>query len=262
MTAVARSGAFLTRDRGRFLAGPSTERILGVPRPRDLLPPHLTYRSLAALAAILVAPWAGTVASPAAEIRFSHRVHLQAGAVCASCHSAAAASTSATDSNLPTERECNVCHGGGAVRPVDTAAVAEIPTAKRSYRFNHKFHLTLGNVTPVLAAAIDGGTYLGKSDGIRERLGDANACAACHRGLEETDLAGKANLPQMSDCLVCHSEIDNPFTCEKCHLEGVELRPADHTRTFVDQHSTGKIQLDKASCLPCHGTNFACMGCH
>ena len=210
----------------------------------------------------LGAHWAGSVALPAAEIRSSHRVHLQAGAVCGSCHSEAAASTSAMDRNLPTERECNVCHRGGAIRPVDTAALAEIPTAERSYQFNHESHLKLGNIAPVLIAAIDGGTYLGKSDGIRESLVGVGSCETCHRDLEETDLAGKANLPQMSDCLVCHSEIDNPFSCEKCHLEGVELRPADHTRTFVDQHSTGKIQLDKASCLPCHGTKFSCMGCH
>ena len=222
----------------------------------------MTYRSLAALVAILWAQSAATVASPAAELRFSHQLHLQAGATCANCHTTASTSTAATDSNLPTKRECNVCHDGSAVRPVDTAALSEIATAKRSYRFNHEFHLKLGNVAPALAAALDGGTYLGKATGIREYLDGANTCQACHRGLEETELASKANLPQMSDCLVCHSEIDNPFSCEKCHLEGVELRPADHTRTFVDQHSTGKIQLDKASCLPCHGTNFACMGCH
>ena len=222
----------------------------------------MTYRSLAVYATILGTPWAGTVASPAAEIRFSHRLHREAGAACANCHSAALASTSATDSNLPTERQCNICHDGSSVPPVDTAALSEIPSAERSYRFNHEFHLKLGNVAPVLADAIDGGTYLGKTAGLRGRLGGTNACEACHRGLEEVDLAGKANLPRMSDCLVCHSEIDNPFSCETCHLEGVELRPADHTRTFVDQHSTGKIPLDKASCLPCHGTNFACMGCH
>ena len=246
------------------MAGPShanrQRELVGV--SLDGSPPLLTYRALAVVATILGTQWAGTVASAADEIRFSHRLHLQAGAVCVSCHSAASASTSATDSNLPTERQCSICHNGSAARPVDTAALSETPTAERSYRFNHEFHLKFGNVAPVLAAALDGGTYLGKADGIRERLGGANACEACHRGLEEVDSAGKANLPRMSDCLVCHSEIDNPFSCEKCHLEGVQLRPADHTRMFVDRHSTGKIQLDKASCLPCHGTTFACMGCH
>ena len=45
-------------------------------------------------------------------------------------------------------------------------------------------------------------------------------------------------------------------------FEGVNLRPADHTREFIDTHSTGKINLDKQSCLPCHGRDFPCMGCH
>ncbi len=222
----------------------------------------LTYRSLCRLAVILVTHLACAAGSSAAESTFSHQLHLNAGATCASCHAAAATSTIAADRNLPSERECSVCHNGSATRVVDTTIPSETPTAERSYRFNHQFHLKLGNIAPLLAAAIDGGTYLGKPAGIRPLLDNANACQACHRGLEETDLAGKANLPQMSDCLVCHAEIDNPFSCEKCHLEGAPLRPADHTRAFIDRHSTGKIGLDKASCLPCHGTNFACMGCH
>ena len=155
-----------------------------------------------------------------------------------------------------------MCHDGGGATPVDTTGVDERKIESRSYRFNHQFHLQLGNVAPLIAAAIDNGTYLGKAGDAREQLDTNDACQACHRGVEETDIATAAHLPHMPDCLVCHSEVDNPFSCEKCHLEGVELRPADHTRTFVDLHPTGKLGLDKQTCLPCHGRNFACMGCH
>jgi hypothetical protein len=144
----------------------------------------------------------------------------------------------------------------------DTSFLSQKEPAERTFRFNHEFHLQMGNVAPLLAAAIESGKYLGKPGDMLGRLNTDNACTACHRGLEETDVAAKANLPQMSDCLVCHSDIRNPFSCEKCHLEGVNLMPADHTRNFVDTHSTGRLGLDKTTCLPCHGRNFACMGCH
>jgi hypothetical protein len=197
------------------------------------------------------------------ELNFSHRLHFEeAGATCTDCHDAAKDSQSATDSLLPSKEKCAVCHEGGAATPIDTAGMDGLKTKQRSYRFNHQFHLQLGNVAPLIAAAIDNGDYLGKTRNIRERLDTSDACQACHRGVGEADLATAAHLPRMPDCLVCHSEVDNPFSCEKCHLEGTTLRPTGHTREFIDLHSTGKIEYDKQTCLPCHGRNFACMGCH
>ncbi len=199
----------------------------------------------------------------AQELNFSHRLHLEeTNATCNDCHSAARDSQAATDSLLPSKEKCAVCHEGGAATPINTAGIDSLKSGPRSFRFNHQFHLQLGNVAPLIAAAIDSGAYLGKSGEIREHLNTSDACQACHRGVGETDLATAAHLPRMPDCLVCHSEVDNPFSCEKCHLEGTTLRPAGHTREFIDLHSTGKIEYDKQTCLPCHGRNFACMGCH
>ncbi len=134
--------------------------------------------------------------------------------------------------------------------------------AKRNLRFNHKLHLAMGNVAPILASAIDSKKYLGPPGDIRRDLNTKNPCEACHRGLHRADLASKANLPQMADCLVCHSQIEPPFSCEKCHLDTGSLKPPSHTRDFVDVHSSKKAQFDKASCRVCHGVNFRCMGCH
>ncbi len=213
---------------------------------------------LAAVLALL-----GLPPSPAAEWRFSHQFHLnKAGAVCIDCHASAETSNAAGDRNLPAEKACLACHDRSEAGDIGLQELVSQQTDKRSYRFNHEFHLKLGNIAPLLAAAIDSGSYLGKPGDTRRHLDAANSCQACHRGLEETDLAGKANLPRMSDCLICHSKVENPFSCETCHLEGVNLRPADHTREFADLHPTGKLNLDKATCLPCHGRNFACMGCH
>lgn len=188
---------------------------------------------------------------------FSHPVHLELGLACAHCHAGAETSRQAGDQIFPRPAVCLSCHSDAGSTHLDAARL-RWTAPERTYRFDHAFHVRLGDLAPVLAAAIDDGKYLGSPE-IRPLLERAGDCTACHRGLE----TGEATpLPVMSDCLVCHSEIDNPFSCGFCHLEGVNLRPADHTQEFADLHGTGKIQLDKASCLPCHGTNFECRGCH
>lgn len=211
---------------------------------------------IALIAAIFPAPGAG-------QPRFSHQLHLnKVGVTCTDCHIGATSSTEAADSNLPPASVCLNCHDGKTAKKIDTRFLDDRQTAERTYRFNHEFHSQIGNMAPIIAAAIDDKKYLGKVGEMRRHLDTENACAACHRGLGETDMATAANLPQMSDCLVCHNRIDNPFSCEKCHVEGVNLRPATHTNNFLDRHSTGKLGLDKTTCLPCHGKNFTCMGCH
>jgi c(7)-type cytochrome triheme protein len=223
----------------------------------------MTFRSLPLVLLLLGGGLSWTDSGRAEDAPFSHRVHLKTvGLSCTACHASATRSRKAEDRNLPARQQCQACHDGANLRSVETEFLAHLETTERSYRFDHEFHLKIGNTAPLLATAIDGGAYLGKGEEVRRHLDTADACQACHRGMAEVELASTANLPVMSDCLVCHSEIDNPFSCQKCHLQGVNLRPADHTRGFVDLHSTGKIKLDKRSCLPCHGTNFACMGCH
>ena len=188
---------------------------------------------------------------------FSHPVHLDLGLACSRCHAGAETGRLAADQMFPQPAVCLSCHSDGKTTPLDPDRL-RWTAPERTYRFDHAFHVRLGDLAPLLAAAIDGGKYFG-SPQIRPLLDRAGGCTACHRGLETSEATP---LPVMSDCLVCHSEIDNPFSCRYCHLEGVNLRPADHTPQFADLHSTGKIKLDKASCLPCHGTNFECRGCH
>jgi hypothetical protein len=117
--------------------------------------------------------------------------------------------------------------------------------------------------------AIDHKVYLrspgDRTDWIRPRLTAArNPCRACHRGLAESDQVSKAEMPQMADCLVCHSQIETPFSCWDCHSDKVDLRPKNHTEIphFMDAHSSGKLNLDKKTCALCHGVTFQCMGCH
>ncbi|MEW5975654.1 MAG: hypothetical protein AB1898_07595 [Acidobacteriota bacterium] len=209
----------------------------------------------------------GGEAGPARKqeaLRFSHRLHLTLEAVnCETCHVSAGSSELASDDILPQASTCLGCHNG--VRAARHSGSEDFYRFNRSPRlvlFNHRQHLELGNLAPVLSAAIDNRTYLSRSTEFRTELETANACQACHRGLREVDATGPHSFPQMADCLVCHAEIEPPFSCERCHPSGTRIKPESHTPDFIDVHSSGKANLDKATCTICHGRNFRCMGCH
>lgn len=198
---------------------------------------------------------------------FSHKLHLKLVPQCESCHPSAKTSTKAEDNNLPRAEACTACHR----QPVIPA-----PRKLTVGLFNHQKHAAFGNLAPVLLAAIQSKKYFSspidatpvapleeqlKSLGANAAAPNAG-CLSCHHGVAESDEPSRAMHANMPDCLVCHNKIDNPFSCEKCHLPGVRLMPASHTPDYVDRHSTGKMNLDKPSCVVCHGQKFRCLGCH
>ena len=186
---------------------------------------------------------------------FSHELHLKLPAklACVACHASVQNSTRLEDNNLPPLAICLGCH--------KEAKIGE-PRKTILARFDHKKHLALGNIAPVIGAAIDSKNYLGVTGDIRRHLNSANQCAACHRGMEESVAPARADLPQMADCLVCHNKIDNPFSCEFCHAKGAALKPASHAPDFLDTHTRKDAKYDKESCAICHGRKFQCLGCH
>ncbi len=198
----------------------------------------------------------GCGAVPAAP--FSHRLHLRMNLACTTCHTAAATSAGAGDNLLPPAGVCRECHQDGR------QAAAALPAGPAPViHFSHALHLRMGSLAPLFAKAIDSGNYLQPSASVRPLLHAANACEACHRGMEQSDQVTAAVMPQMADCLVCHTVIDNPWSCETCHAKDASLQPANHaTPHFLDAHSTGKLNLDKTTCAVCHGREFTCMGCH
>jgi hypothetical protein len=201
---------------------------------------------------LLIAIAGAAVAQPAQP--FSHRIHLAAKLGCSVCHAAAANSSRLDDNLLPAQGVCLKCH--------KTAEVGT-PMATRLARFNHQLHVKMGNLAPVIAAAIDKKTYLSPAGPeLRSTLNTQNPCEACHRGLEASDRPDRSGLPQMADCLVCHNQIDPPYSCEFCHAKGAKLTPASHTPDFLDTHTSGKLELDKTTCAVCHGRKFHCLGCH
>jgi len=128
--------------------------------------------------------------------------------------------------------------------------------------FSHKTHLKLGNIAPVIAAAIDKGTYLSPPGDLRSRLNTNNQCLACHHGIENSDGKVKSTFLAMADCLVCHNKVDPPISCAFCHVEGSNLKPGNHTAGFLDSHTRANTKLDMKTCAVCHGRKFTCLGCH
>lgn len=188
---------------------------------------------------------------------FSHQHHLaQPDVTCEVCHASVHGSTSALDDDRPSGEACLRCHDqtyAGLARAVE-------PRPARNFRFNHKLHLGLGNLSPIFAAAIDGGAYLGDGAAVRPELQGADRCGACHRGIARTDRVTPANGPRMADCLVCHSRIAPPVSCVFCHTSDAVLKPPSHAGPFTDRHSSP--QVAKTDCKVCHGRKFTCMGCH
>lgn len=160
--------------------------------------------------------------------------------------------------------ECVACH-----KPIlESSTLSDRHKGKVLKDYNHSLHLKLGNAAPLIAAAIDKKTYLASPNlvdhaALRAQLNTSNPCQACHRGLEaSTGPLGKQHFPHMEDCLVCHNKIDPPFSCSKCHADGPNLKPANHSPDFLDKHTTGKLGLDKSTCASCHNRRFTCLGCH
>jgi hypothetical protein len=202
---------------------------------------------------LLAAAIAGTAAAQSNE-PFSHRVHLALKLECTNCHAAALNSAHLEDDLLPKVDVCLKCH---------KTATIQTPPTTRLARFDHQLHLKLGKIAPIIAAAIDHKTYFSPpSATLRADLNTTNACQACHRGLEVSDKPDHGAFPQMADCLVCHSQIAPPDSCEFCHAKGADLKTVAHTPDFLDTHTTGKLGLDLKSCAICHGRKFHCLGCH
>ena len=184
---------------------------------------------------------------------FSHRQLLALKLQCVVCHQTVTASTKAEDNNLPSAAVCAGCHTDGRS--------TKAPAKRQVDRFNHQLHTKFGNIAPILRAAIAGKQYLDTRT--PAHLDTTNTCASCHHGIEQSDDVRTLSVfPHMADCLVCHTKMDAPFSCEKCHDNVPALKPATHSRDFIDRHNRKNEGLDKSGCANCHGKQFTCLGCH
>src|ERR1019366_563311 len=128
----------------RLDAWPGPARSLGPPRrhpatarwqPADLRrrqQPHLAFelQGVKRLPVMLTgwgATWGAASAAP-----FSHKLHLGLELPCPACHTAAAASTKASDNLLPAKAVCLQCHEDAQIPPP--------PPATRVATFSHAQH--------------------------------------------------------------------------------------------------------------------------
>lgn len=182
----------------------------------------------------------------AAKGPFSHKYHRTQVSGCDVCHKVSSGPMTA-------EKEaCVTCHDDVTIREHKRA----VP------KFNHAQHLKLGSIAAVIAKAIDAGSYLGSSAGVRPHLETKDACGGCHRAVEESETITKDLHPRMADCLVCHTHVEPVESCAKCHEKGFPLKPSSHTVAYLDDHASGKAKFDKTTCAVCHGRKFTCRGCH
>jgi len=198
---------------------------------------------------------------------FSHSVHLKTvGLTCVQCHTSVSESRSAKDVNLPNAEICAMCHSAedGDQRGKASDFVPEVPP--RPVNFNHQQHLGISDLLPRIVNALESGHYPeGDPAAIRRQIDSEEACTACHRGLQQTDLGRRENYPLMSDCLACHKPAGNAMAeCRKCHVPEFSLLPADHQApTFFDDHSTEGQKKNIERCRQCHTPRFnPCSQCH
>ena len=179
---------------------------------------------------------------------FSHRKHLALKLECVQCHKSATSSTRPDDNNLPKPESCRPCHEKAEIgRPRQTNVA----------KFNHQLHAKFPNIAQLVRNAIDRRQYLAPPGDLKQRLEGATGCTACHAGTAQSDKAVHA---EMATCLVCHNQIELPYSCSYCHAKDADLKPANHVEAFHDTHT--RKSVEKIGCAVCHGRNFRCLGCH
>lgn len=158
------------------------------------------------------------IAVRAQPYQFSHRTHLTMKLACVRCHPHIPESMAlaATQAQIISEDACGDCHG----KAILNLAPAPVPILAH---FSHKLHLSMK---------------------------PTSACGACHRGLLESDSITRDLLPRMTECLVCHTEVNPPESCLRCHAAGAQLKPASHTPEFLAAHA-GQAGKDP-QCRTCH----------
>lgn len=175
---------------------------------------------------ILAAASAGTFVFPKDGSIFPHKVHIDNGIECASCHKAINASTTTTSGpDLPGRTICAECHDEAYSKQVKLRY-------DQCYRMNHKFHIT----------------------------SQGQACRNCHEGLYEKDApAQEESIVKMEYCFQCHDNTTATRYCMLCHVN--PIRPDDHARGWEKLHGR-KASSGQKECQKCHASKDSCLRCH
>jgi hypothetical protein len=197
-------------------------------------------------------------------LRFSHQKHLAKGVACDFCHEKAPGSKRAADNLIPDEEVCTTCH------PVDREHPERVARSATACSFCHPAGIDRRVVIPPPNLRFDHSIHVQK--GV--------PCTHCH-DMNRVDVATRAQLPEMSQCLRCHDSARGlfhaPSRCSTCHLTQPDntlvqvfasgsLRPSGkirgdaHTLDFRLHHAQ-VAQNEEKYCASCHRQDF-CQACH
>ncbi|MGE5314155.1 MAG: cytochrome c3 family protein [Acidobacteriota bacterium] len=172
-------------------------------------------------------------------VKFSHKLHTDAGAECASCHGDVAANEKLNEKLTPGHDACQSCHEEQLSSNCQFCHYSDTPEKEaaapvRDLIINHKQHVDQ-NVT----------------------------CVTCHTRIAESEEAGNHAAPTMATCNVCHNKVQAGNECESCHRNMATLYPRSHTRgDFMRDHGRiTRLNTYDAKCQSCHEERF-CSQCH
>jgi c(7)-type cytochrome triheme protein len=239
------------------------------PAPQTPVPRSLFPRSLAVFPAQRIA------------VRFNHKVHLEAGANCESCHDSATKSLKASDLNLPKavdrpgtypeHPDCDNCHD------IDAAAKGKKTDPPAGCDYCHAgFDFTVQKEPP-RSAFPDPNIIFPHKVHVDRKVD----CQVCHQDMANVVLATRDQLPKMEVCLTCHDGRQAANACATCHVTGAKggrilvsfantpdkLRPMagnplgiDHGIRF-DRNHGGRTMMEQNTCMECHADR-ECLACH
>ncbi len=99
---------------------------------------------------------------------------------------------------------------------------------------------------------------------------DAHAtvdCSVCH--VRSAHEGGATHVPPMETCFACHGLVHGSDgvmaadSCDTCHTQAFELRPADHSEDWTEEPHAGAVERGGSNgCMMCHEARAHCDACH
>lgn len=173
------------------------------------------------------------------------------------------------------EKDCDACHTREDVRrpdgkpigpmPKSYQPVAPIRVKKASVKVYPDQPTTMGQCISCHPDLDSFDKKRGVIFAHAEHLRRDYKCTVCHPVFGHG--AETINRPPMETCYKCHglvhaeSGIVAGEECGKCHPKDFNLKPANHTPSFVAKGHTVRAKDDAAYCVMCHKPEF-CVECH